>query len=161
MWTFTRGYIQTYPCSPRGKTRSNRSPHHWFLPMTMQFYESCSVKKTIPRVYKLTQLWKITILIDKSAINGPFSIAMLVYQRVYGWVWQFGMHSKGNLSGENDDTPSKFGECIFRQTHISGKINGKLTNGWEITLWWWSAKRIDLKHPQVYHWKICWIIVMS
>ena len=30
----------------------------------------------------LTSLWKITILMGKSTINGPFSIAMLNYQRV-------------------------------------------------------------------------------
>ena len=32
---------------------------------------------------KLTELWKITILIGKTSINGPLSIAMFVYQRVF------------------------------------------------------------------------------
>ena len=39
----------------------------------------------------------------------------------------FPMHSKGNLSGENDDTPSKFGERLFGQNYVSGKIHGKIS----------------------------------
>jgi hypothetical protein len=36
---------------------------------------------------KLTYLWKITIFIGKTHYKSPFSIAMLVYQRVQQFIW--------------------------------------------------------------------------
>ena len=44
---------------------------------------SVSWVKILPSGYYLTLPWKITILVGKPSINGPFSLAMLNNQRVY------------------------------------------------------------------------------
>ena len=48
---------------------------------------------------KLTELWKIIIFHWKTHYKLPFSIAMLVYQRVYNWtsLWKINEHQQKSL----------------------------------------------------------------